>query len=146
MHKNYKDMMDDLVRLSEILDVLDRIREASADRVLLIEGLKDRAALNTLKIYGDMFQIQSEGGPVKAAEYVMAHGGKAIVLTDWDRTGGTVASEVVIQIKALGGICNTDARGDLAALCRKYIKDVEALDSLVMKLSGGSPDVLREGI
>lgn len=126
------DVMSDAVRLQKVNEVLDRLKALSADHVLLIEGLKDRRALNAVGIRGDMFQIQSSGGPAAAAQYVQEHGGKAVILTDWDRRGGSLASDLR---DLLGPDADTDVRADLAALSRHYIKDVESLDSFIERLS-----------
>ncbi|AGI47156.1 hypothetical protein TALC_00142 [Thermoplasmatales archaeon BRNA1] len=128
--------MNDDVRLEEVLKVLERLKELSADHILLIEGAKDREALAHVGIDGDMFQIQSGGGPIKAAEYVESHGGKAVILTDWDRRGGSLCR----QLRDILGRDNPDidcqVREDLATLTRHYIKDIESVDSLVDRLSG----------
>ena len=92
MRKTDEDVMSDEVRLEEILKVLGRLKELSADHVILVEGRKDREALAYLGISGDVFQIQSSGGPSAAAEYVESRGGKAVILTDWDRRGGNLAA------------------------------------------------------
>ncbi|MDD7479981.1 Toprim subdomain protein [Methanomethylophilus alvi] len=127
--------MSDEVRLEEILKVLGRLKELSADHVILVEGRKDREALAYLGISGDVFQIQSSGGPSAAAEYVESRGGKAVILTDWDRRGGNLAA----ALRDILGRDNPDIDGsvreDLSRLSRHYIKDVEALDSLVDRLS-----------
>ncbi|AGI84892.1 Toprim subdomain protein [Candidatus Methanomethylophilus alvi Mx1201] len=127
--------MSDEVRLEEILKVLGRLKELSADHVILVEGRKDREALAYLGISGDVFQIQSSGGPSAAAEYVESRGGKAVILTDWDRRGGNLAA----TLRDILGRDNPDIDGsvreDLSRLSRHYIKDVEALDSLVDRLS-----------
>lgn len=128
--------MNDSDRLEEIGRELDRLRGLSEDHVILIEGRKDRRALRWLGVEGDMFQIQSGGGPIKAAEYVERHGGKAVVLTDWDSRGGRLAA----TLRELFGPDNRDVdfsvREGLSRLSRHYVKDVEALDSLVQRLSG----------
>ena len=111
-----EDVMDDGARLEEIWKVLARLQELAADRVILIEGKKDRAALDAVGVFGDSFQIQAAGGPVKAVEYVAAHGGKAVILTDWDRKGGIIASETVRLLSASGFECDTQVRADLARL------------------------------
>ena len=135
MRKTDEDVMSDEVRLEEILKVLGRLKELSADHVILVEGRKDREALAYLGISGDVFQIQSSGGPSAAAEYVESRGGKAVILTDWDRRGGNLAA----ALRDILGRDNPDIDGsvreDLARLSRHYIKDVEALDSLVDRLS-----------
>ena len=62
-------------------------------------------------------------------------GGKAVILTDWDRRGGNLAA----ALRDILGRDNPDIDGsvreDLSRLSRHYIKDVEALDSLVDRLS-----------
>ena len=135
MRKTDEDVMSDEVRLEEILKVLGRLKELSADHVILVEGRKDREALAYLGISGDVFQIQSSEGPSAAAEYVESRGGKAVILTDWDRRGGNLAA----ALRDILGRDNPDIDGsvreDLSRLSRHYIKDVEALDSLVDRLS-----------
>lgn len=135
MRKTDEDVMSDEVRLEEILKVLGRLKELSADHAILVEGRKDREALAYLGISGDVFQIQSSGGPSAAAEYVESRGGKAVILTDWDRRGGNLAA----ALRDILGRDNSDIDGsvreDLSRLSRHYIKDVEALDSLVDRLS-----------
>ncbi len=135
MRKSDEDVMDDAVRLEEILKVLERLKELSADHVILVEGRKDRDSLAHLGISGDIFQVQSSGGPSAAAEYVESKGGKAVILTDWDRRGGNLAA----SLRAILGKDSRDVddtvRTDLARLSRHYVKDVEALDSLVERLS-----------
>lgn len=135
MRKTDEDVMSDEVRLEEILKVLGRLKELSVDHVILVEGRKDREALAYLGISGDVFQIQSSGGPSAAAEYVESRGGKAVILTDWDRRGGNLAA----ALRDILGRDNPDIDGsvreDLSRLSRHYIKDVEALDSLVDRLS-----------
>ena len=135
MRKTDEDVMSGEVRLEEILKVLGRLKELSADHVILVEGRKDREALAYLGISGDVFQIQSSGGPSAAAEYVESRGGKAVILTDWDRRGGNLAA----TLRDILGRDNPDIDGsvreDLSRLSRHYIKDVEALDSLVDRLS-----------
>ena len=135
MRKTDEDVMSDEVRLEEILKVLGRLKELSADHVILVEGRKDREALAYLGISGDVFQIQSSGGTSAAAEYVESRGGKAVILTDWDRRGGNLAA----ALRDILGRDNPDIDGsvreDLSRLSRHYIKDVEALDSLVDRLS-----------
>ncbi len=135
MRKTDEDVMSDEVRLEEILKVLGRLKELSADHVILVEGRKDREELAYLGISGDVFQIQSSGGPSAAAEYVESRGGKAVILTDWDRRGGNLAA----ALRDILGRDNPDIDGsvreDLSRLSRHYIKDVEALGSLVDRLS-----------
>ena len=123
-------------RLEAIQLLLERLDELSSDHVLLVEGKKDREALDALGIGGDVFQVQSGGGPVAAADYVGAHGGKAVILTDWDRRGNTLADDLQSMLEGNSSDVDTQIRRELSGLCRMYIKDIESLDSLVALLSG----------
>ena len=123
-------------RLDAIQLLLERLDGLSADHVILVEGKKDREALDSLNIRGDVFQVQSGGGPVAAADYVREHGGKAVILTDWDRRGNTLAEDLQSMLEGNSSDINTQIRRELSGLCRMYIKDIESLDSLVALLAG----------
>ena len=127
--------MNDRERL-ELLDiVLDDLASLAEENVILIEGKKDRAALE--KLIGDFrcIMVQREGGPLKAAETLFDGGDSAVILTDWDSKGDVIASELEYHLKALGVSYDKDIRERLGKLCRKYIKDIESLDSLYGRLS-----------
>lgn len=117
------------------MEVLEELKELSADHIILIEGLKDKKALSSIEINGEIFMIQSEGGPIRAAEYVYEHGKKAVIMADWDRKGGVIAHELECQLSALGLEYDSGIRAKLSFLCKKYIKDVESLDTLLERLS-----------
>ena len=123
-------------RLEAIQDLLERLDGLSRTHVILVEGRKDREALDALGIAGDIFQVQSEGGPVAAADYVRSRRGKAVILTDWDRRGNTLAEDLLRLLEGNSSAVDTQIRRELSGLCRMYIKDVESLDSLVALLSG----------
>ncbi|AIZ57200.1 putative thymidylate kinase [Candidatus Methanoplasma termitum] len=133
--------MNDEERLAEIEAILEELKELSADHIILVEGIKDKKALRRLGINRHIFMIQAEAGPIKAAEYVSAHGKKAIILTDWDHKGGVIAHETERQLASLDSAYNTEIRAKLSHLCKKYIKDVESLDTLVERLSFGTSGI-----
>lgn len=135
MFKTERGTMTEEERLEAIQVLLERISDLSVDHVLVIEGKKDREALNSLGISGDMFLVQSSGGPVCAAEYIESHGGKAVILTDWDRRGDTLCQQIS-EMTGNSPEVDTQIRRELAGLCRMYIKDVESLDALYGMLSG----------
>lgn len=126
--------MNDEERLELLEEVLERLSAMTPDHVILIEGDKDIRALKKAGIHGDFFAIQSEGGPVRAAEYVYSKGKKAVILTDWDKRGERIAEAVAGQLSALSVRYDTSVRKDLSALSKKYIKDVESMDSMLARL------------
>ncbi|MCL1978601.1 MAG: dTMP kinase, partial [Methanomassiliicoccaceae archaeon] len=133
--------MNDEERLVEIKEVLEELIELSKDHIILVEGPKDKKVLRSLGIEGGIFMIQSEGGPMKAAEYVSRLGSKAVILTDWDRRGGTIARELERQISSLGSEYDSGIRAKLSFLCKKYIKDVESLDTMMERLSANASGI-----
>lgn len=126
--------MSDAERYELITEVLEVLEEMSWDRVILVEGRRDVSALEHLGIFGDVFMVQSSGGPIKAAEYVAGKNKKAVILTDWDRKGDIIASDLEVQLGALDVQYDTAVRNRLAELCRIDIKDVQSLDELVHRL------------
>lgn len=128
-------MSSDSDRYDIIVEFLAELKALSWDRVILVEGRRDVTALEHLGIYGDIFTVQSSGGPIKAAEYVSKKKKKAVILTDWDRKGDIIASDLEIQLSALDIQYDIEIRNRLAGLCRIDIKDVESLDELVNRLS-----------
>lgn len=135
MRKDKEEPLTDRERHSHISEVLEELRTLSEDHVLLIEGKKDGYALDALGIAGDRYMIQSGGGPVDAVQYVEGHGGKAVILTDWDRRGESLAEHLATL---LGPKANTDIRDRLIKYCKTDIKDMESLDTLMARL--GSSD------
>ncbi|MCQ2079183.1 MAG: Toprim subdomain protein [archaeon] len=127
--------MNDQDRLDAIREVLERLAELAEDHVLLVEGKDDCASLTRLGIDADMFQIQSSGGPVCAVEYVETHGGKAVLLTDWDRRGDSLAETISGLLGRDNPNLDTGVRRDLGRLCRASIREIEDLASFVKSLS-----------
>ena len=127
--------MNDRERLEMIDALLDELSDLAEDRVILIEGLKDRAALGHL--IGDFrcIMVQREGGPLKAAETLYYSGDSAVILTDWDNKGEAIASDLEHHMRALGVDFDASIRKRLGDVCRKDIKDIESLDSLYARLS-----------
>lgn len=128
-------MSKDADRYEAIIEILEDLEELSEDSVILVEGRKDVSALKRLGISGDIFTVQSSGGPIKAAEYVYEQKKKGVILTDWDSKGDIIASDLETQLSALDISYDRDIRERLAGQCRKDIKDVQALKELVVKLS-----------
>ncbi len=126
--------MNDADRLDEISEVLFRLSQLASDHVILVEGHKDVAALESIGISGDICCVQVVGGAVRASEYVWKAGKKAVILTDWDRRGGILAHDLRENLSTLGVEYDDIIRRDLAALTRPFAKDVESLDSVLALL------------
>ena len=130
--------MNDRERLEMIDVLLDELSEKAEDSVILIEGLKDRAALGRLLGEFRCIMVQREGGPLRAAESLYESGDSAIILTDWDSKGEAIAADLEHHLTALGVTYDNSIRRRLGDLCRKDIKDIESLDSLYARLSASA--------
>ncbi len=126
--------MDDGERLERIKEVLERLSDMKDTHIILVEGLKDIDALKRVGVEGEFYCVQSQGGPVKAAEHVWRSGKQAVILTDWDRRGGSLARSLRENLSALDVRYDDRIRSDLAFYCRPYSKDVESVDSTVATL------------
>ena len=130
------DLNDDVARFGFLCQVLEELKEMAEDHVLLIEGKNDRSSLE--KLIGPGFrsiEVQREGGPLVAADRLTGTGDKAVILTDWDRKGGIIASDLETYLRSNCVEFDTEIRRKLAFVCRKDIKDVEKLHRLYDRLS-----------
>jgi len=122
-------------RLEALEEVLEELSVMSEDQVIIVEGMKDREALNDLGISGNIIAVQSEGGPLRVSEAVCASGKGAVILTDWDQKGEQIADELKRDLSALCVRFDTRIRSRLRDVCVKDIKDVESLPALYRRLS-----------
>ena len=121
-------------RLELIEEVLNEIDLMPDGMIIMVEGMNDKKALTSLGIRKGMIAVQSEGGPLRAAEEVHRRNASAIILTDWDSKGGTIAEELKRNLSSLSVRYDTTARDRLERLCVKDIKDVESLPALCRRL------------
>ena len=127
--------MNDAERFEALEEILDILQEMSATHIALIEGNKDRRALDNLGLCDlQTIEVQREGGPLRAAEKLSEMRMPAIILTDWDDRGNRIEQELRIQLDALCVKYDTEIRLRLRDLCIKDIKDVESLDSFYERL------------
>ena len=131
--------MNDPERLELLEIILDELQEMSSTHICLIEGNKDRRALDNLGL-DDLktIEVQREGGPLRAAEKVFSMRKEAIILTDWDDRGNRIEKDLREQLDALCVRYDTEIRERLRDICIKDIKDVESLDSLYKRLKNES--------
>ncbi|MDD4185807.1 MAG: Toprim subdomain protein [Candidatus Methanomethylophilaceae archaeon] len=126
--------MNDCERLDELTWLLEDLSDISEGSIILIEGRKDREALDFLRITAESIEVQKEGGPLRAAERVYEAGKGAVILTDWDTKGDEIARSLEENLYSLGVRYDTDIRDKLRALCMKDVKDIQSLPSLYRRL------------
>jgi 5S rRNA maturation endonuclease (ribonuclease M5) len=108
--------------------------ERPADSLLIIvEGKRDVCALRNLGITSEIVSCSNQ--PV--AEFCEAIAEKkktVIILTDWDKRGGILASRLTEQFKNLEVPFETEQRKKLLFYSKREIKDVESLGTYIDKL------------
>jgi len=129
-------MRDPREELEELTWLLEELRDRSANQVILVEGLKDRAALTVLGVGGEVWQVQGPNSIFSIAEKLALENKQAVILTDWDRKGGQLASMLRSSLKANGVRFDDNIRLRLVILVKKDIKDIESLPAFYSRLVG----------
>lgn len=134
----------DAVRRYElVVQVLEELmQESDCGAVIVVEGKNDVSALRNLGIRGT---IKSPSGQsllhfVDTLAYDHDHNHdhtSVIILTDWDRKGDELSSRIATYLQAHGTTPDTALRARLKKLVRKDIKDVQGLDTYLLKLRQG---------
>jgi len=127
--------MDPEHRLEGIEQILEELDLMPDNTVVLVEGINDKKALSTLGIRKRMIAVQSEGGPLRASEKVYEMKANAVILTDWDDKGETIAEELRRNLASLSVRYDNNMRSKLGELCVKDIKDIESLPILHRRLT-----------
>ncbi|MBT6972514.1 MAG: hypothetical protein HOA04_05355 [Euryarchaeota archaeon] len=119
-----------------------RIRNRSGIPIL-VEGQKDRRALQALDFTGPM-ELANRGWPMeRLAGWFAEHlqndkpkDGKAplILLMDWDRTGGRLQSDLRRRLQALDIQVDEELRRVLSKVLKPETRVVESLYSMVDEL------------
>ena len=113
--------------LEDLRKTVDELIELNKTTPVIVEGKKDVESLRSLGIIREIINFNSGKSIVETCESIAEKYGSVIILTDWDRKGGTLARELKRCLQSVGVRVNTDIRARLAMLCKKDIKDVESL-------------------
>ena len=120
-------MMDECERLAEVQQVIDELANRALNgATILVEGKRDREALDLLGIKGEII-MTSQKTVFNLCEELARSGGDIIIMTDWDERGEEVARQVQIFLEADGVRADTTIRATIKPLVRKEINDVENL-------------------
>jgi len=126
--------MQDAERLQRIERILEEIQElADEGALIIVEGRKDRAALNELGISGEILLV-SYPPLFNFAENISRKANAAIIMTDWDSKGKMLAKKMSTYLRSYGLKPDLRLRGKLRKLVQKEIKDVEGLNKYVRAL------------
>jgi 5S rRNA maturation endonuclease (ribonuclease M5) len=120
--------------LEQLTLILEELETRSEEVVVLVEGKRDRGALNLLGIRGEIIQVQTSNGILGIAEDLALRHRKAIILTDWDRKGGQLCMLLKNALKANSVEFEATTRSRLVHIVGGEIKDVESLPSFFSRL------------
>lgn len=129
-------MRDPREELEELAWLLEELRDRPDNQVILVEGLKDRAALTVLGVGGEVWQVQGPNSIFSIAERLALENKQAVILTDWDRKGGQLAHLLRSSLNANGIRFDDHIRLRLVILVKKDIKDIESLPAFYSRLVG----------
>ena len=120
--------------LEQLTTILEELESRPEEVVLLVEGNRDRGALNLLGVQGEIIQVQTSDGILGVAEDLALRHKKAIILTDWDRKGGQLCLLLKNALKANCVEFEANTRSRLVKIVSGEIKDVESLPSFFSRL------------
>lgn len=135
-------------RYERVLETIEDLREGSRAAPVVVEGKRDREALEQLGVPGEVITLNSGSSIFGLCETLAREHAEVIVLTDWDRRGGQLCRLLREGLAANGVRYDVDLRAQLARLCRKEAKDVEGLLPFVERIQaalvrGGAPRLRR---
>lgn len=132
-----------LEALEEFLELWGKLRSASEEEgaVLVVEGERDRRAVRRLGLKGPVVLVHRGASIAATAQHLLEHRRRVIVLTDWDREGGTLARRLKEFLEAGDVPLDLDYRRRLARILRGELVHVEGLYGWARRLverDGGS--------
>lgn len=121
----------DIEALEELISAL---LEASQQGVaIIVEGRRDMMALRSLGISGPVIMASSRS-ILTMAEDAARQFQEIVVLTDWDKKGEEMATQIEQHLRWSPCSANMEIRSRLKRLVKKEIKDVESLSFYVERM------------
>ncbi len=126
--------LEDIERLEKLEELILELKNLSdAGAIIVVEGRKDVESLRSLGINGEV-KLSSQQPLLDFTEKLSRSGKEIVLLTDWDRKDGMVASKITDYLHAYSIIPNMDIRARIGFLVKKRIKDIESLSKYMGKL------------
>ena len=121
-------------RLERLELLLDELRAAAATAPVLVEGKRDREALEMLGLGGDVMILNVGSSLIDRVTRLTSEHDTIILLMDWDRKGQELFHRLEHLIRAEGGHVEGRFWRGLRPLVQKDIRAVEDLHMLVEQL------------
>ncbi len=124
----------DRERLEAIEHILDELREREPGIVIIVEGDRDVASLSALDVPPPIVKLNQGVSLLNLCEELAREHDAFIVLTDWDRKGGQLASHLERHFRGTGANVDVDTRRRLKMTLPYQIHDIESIDGHVERL------------
>ncbi|MFO7619607.1 MAG: hypothetical protein R6W91_08180 [Thermoplasmata archaeon] len=137
--------MDPKETLETLCEIMDELDKASRIMPVIVEGLKDRMALRSMGVNGNIVVLNDGDTILGTCENLAKEWGAVIIFTDWDQKGGELAHALMDALGNCEISYDTEYRATVSMLVKKDVKDVEGLPALMRRLrvlSGGGRGIL----
>ncbi|MFQ6051622.1 MAG: toprim domain-containing protein [Candidatus Hydrothermarchaeota archaeon] len=121
----------EITKIEKLEAWIKELKQASEKKPIVVEGKKDKEALEKLGITGDIYTIQSLGTLTKVIDNISNHE-EVIVLTDLDKKGTLIYEKLKKRLESRGIKVIYRYRRDLREIIR--INNIEALYSHIKRL------------
>jgi len=126
--------LDPAESLERLLLLFKELDELSQEVPVIVEGRKDKKALEDLDITGEIIVLNDGTSVLNTCERLSERVDMAVILTDWDHKGGQLARALMDSLEACDMKHETDFRARISYLTKKETKDVEGLPSYLGRL------------
>lgn len=86
-------------RLQRMEEAILRLREIADGGTVVVEGARDAAALDWLGVGGRHLVVNRGQAMQVVVDELARHGGPVVLLVDWDRTGGRMATTLAVGLR-----------------------------------------------
>jgi 5S rRNA maturation endonuclease (ribonuclease M5) len=114
----------------EAYRILKDIESYCSDKILIVEGVKDREALKALGLNINIM-ILKNGDSLEGVLEKLEDIDEVVVLTDFDPQGVELAYKIMNRLESVGVKVNLTYWFKLRNLLKREIKDVEGLRKLL---------------
>lgn len=126
--------MDPKETLETLTELLAEMDKASWMMPIIVEGLKDRMALRSLGVNGNVVVLNDGDSILGTCERLAQKWSAAIIFTDWDQKGGELANALEDHLQSCGISFDTEYRAQVSMLVKKDVKDVESLPAFIRRM------------
>ena len=123
-------------RLDEFSKILDSLN--NLDCPVVVEGKRDTSALKNIGYNGIIVELNDGRSVLSTVESLakkLGTSGKFVIMTDWDRTGGRLASHLKEYGESIDLHPDLTIRRNLAMLFSKDISCIEELPAAIRTLN-----------